>query len=120
MSGIIFAAAAGLMVLALIFPAPVLTQGKPADDMEILKTKIRGDKRLLVSKNMGMAESEGKAFWPVYEQYQKDLNASNQRIVRLIKSYAEFYQANTLNNKKIAKCRGIPIRKGATWISAKK
>lgn len=103
LGGILLAAAAGLIVLALVFPVPAWTQDKPADNMEILKTKIKGDKRLLVALNMELTESEGQAFWPIYEQYQKDLNASNQRIARLIKSYAEAYRAKTLSDEQAKK-----------------
>ena len=96
---ILLAGAAGLMVLAVVFSTPAWTQDKPADNMQALRDRIKGDKRLLVSKNMELTASEGKAFWPVYEQYQKDLTASNQRIARLIKSYAEAYQASTLTEE---------------------
>jgi hypothetical protein len=96
LGGSLLTVAAGMMVLTVVFTTPAWTQDKPADDMQILRDRIKGDKRLLVSKNMELTASEGKAFWPIYEQYQKDLTASNQRILRLIKSYAEAYRASTL------------------------
>ncbi|NNK85956.1 MAG: hypothetical protein HKO91_10455, partial [Desulfobacterales bacterium] len=42
-------------------------QDKPADNMEIVKEKIKSDKKLLVATNMQLSESEAKDFWPVYE-----------------------------------------------------
>ena len=52
---------------------------------------------------MELTESEAKAFWPVYDQYQKDLGAINQRIVKLIESYAGDYRANTMTDEKANK-----------------
>ncbi len=42
---------------------------------------------------MGMTEAEAKAFWPVYEAYQKDLAKINDRTIKLIDDYAESYGA---------------------------
>jgi len=50
-----------------------VAQDKPADNMEIVKEKIRTDKKLFVATNMQLTESEANAFWPVYEAYQAEL-----------------------------------------------
>ena len=89
-----------LMVVIAAFPVPALTQDKPADNMQILREKLKADKKLVVAANMDLTESEAKGFWPVYEQYQKDLDAINQRIGKLIESYAADYRANTLTDEK--------------------
>ena len=89
-----------LMVVIAAFPIPALTQDKSADNMQILREKLKADKKLVVAANMDLTESEAKGFWPVYEQYQKDLDAINQRIGKLIESYAADYRANTLTDEK--------------------
>ena len=91
------------MVAVATFPTPALTQDKPADNMQILREKVKADKKLLVAANMELTESEAKGFWPVYEQYQKDLVAINQRIIKLVESYAADYRANTLTDEKAKK-----------------
>ena len=80
--------------------SPVVSQDKPADNMQILRDKVKADKKLLVAANMELTESEAKSFWPVYEEYQKDLTSINQRIVKLIESYAADYRGNTLTDEK--------------------
>jgi hypothetical protein len=92
-----------LMVVIAAFPIPALTQDKPADNMQILREKIKADKKLLVAANMDLTESEAKGFWPVYEEYQKDLTAINRRIAKLIESYGADYRANTLTDEKAKK-----------------
>ena len=92
-----------LMAAVMAFPIPALTQDKPADNMQILREKIKADKKLLVATNMELTESEAKGFWPVYEDYQKDLATINQRIIKLIESYAADYRTNTLTDEKAKK-----------------
>jgi hypothetical protein len=101
--GILLTVGIGLIAFALAFPTPVWSQGQPANNMQILLDKIKADKKLLVAKNMDLTESEAKAFWPVYEQYQKDLTAINKRIGKLIDTYAADYRANTLTDEKAKK-----------------
>jgi hypothetical protein len=90
---VMVAALVGLGVLA-------AAQDKPADNMQILRDKIKADKKLLVATNMELTESEANGFWPVYEQYQQQLANFNQRIGKLIESYAEAYRTNTLTGEK--------------------
>jgi hypothetical protein len=91
------------MAAVMAFPTSALTQDKPADNMQILREKVKADKKLLIATNMELTESEAKGFWPVYEEYQKDLGAINQRIAKLIESYAADYRAKTLTDEKAKK-----------------
>ncbi len=81
------------MVMTALGAAPALAQDKPADNMQIVREKIRADKKLVVAETMGMTESEAKAFWPVFEAYQKDLAKIDDRAIKLIEDYAENYGA---------------------------
>jgi hypothetical protein len=76
---------------------------KPADNMEILREKIKADKKLVVATNMELTEKEAKGFWPIYDDYQKDLQKLNQRIKSLLDSYAADYRAKTLTDAKAQK-----------------
>jgi hypothetical protein len=78
-------------------------QEKPADNMQILRDKIKADKKLVIAMNMELTESEAKGFWPIYDQYQKDLQKINQRIVRLLESYADDFRAKSLTDDKAKK-----------------
>jgi hypothetical protein len=72
---------------------PVLAQDKPATTMQIMREKIKADKKLLVAVNMDLTEKETPAFWPVYESYQKDLGLLNGRMLAMIQDFAKNYQA---------------------------
>jgi len=98
-TGLVMVMVAALVGLAI----PAAAQQKPADNMQILMEKVKADKKLLVANNMALTESEAKGFWPVYEEYQKDLTAINQRIIKMIESYAADYRAKSLTDEKAKK-----------------
>ena len=80
-----------------------LAQDKPADNLQILRDKIKADKKLVVATNMELTESEAKGFWPIYEEYQKDLHRINQRIANVLESYAADFRSKTLTDDKAKK-----------------
>lgn len=75
----------------------------PASNMEILRDKIKADKKLVVAANLGLTEDEAKKFWPVYEAYQTELQGINKRLGEVIMSYAKDFNANTLDDAKAQK-----------------
>jgi len=84
------------MVLAITligFVGSVLAQDKPADNMDLVKEKIRTDKKLFIATNMQLTESEGKAFWPVYEAYQAELGKLREREIKLIEEFATNFES---------------------------
>ena len=78
---------------------PAFAQDKPSDtNMQILLDKVKADKKLVVAANMNLNDAEGKVFWPVYDAYQKDLQAINDRVAATILAYADAYNKNTLTD----------------------
>jgi hypothetical protein len=89
-----------IAVVMVCVVSPVLSQDKQADTMQILLDKVKADKKLLVAANMHLTESESKDFWPVYADYQRDLVALNQRMAKLIESYASVYMEENFTDDK--------------------
>jgi hypothetical protein len=87
----VFAMAAGLA-------APAMAQTAGTTNMEILRQKIKADKKLVVAENLKLTDAEGAAFWPVYDAYQKDLQAINQRMTAAILAYADAYNKGPVSN----------------------
>ena len=78
---------------------PALAQEAPADsNMQILLDKVKADKKLVVAANMDLSDAEAKAFWPIYDAYQKELQAINKRLTQTVLAYAAAYNKNTLTN----------------------
>ena len=84
-------------------PITAWPQDKPANNLEIVHEKLKADKKLIVSKYMELTESEAKTFWPVYEDYQKDLLKIYERLGALLKSYAADYRGKSLTDEKAKK-----------------
>jgi hypothetical protein len=89
-----------VFALVAFIAMPALAQDKPASNMEILREKIKADKKLVVAANMGLTEAEAPGFWPLYDAYQADLDKINTRLGQAIKEYAQAYRTDTLTNEK--------------------
>src|SRR6266581_9741853 len=75
-----------------------VAKDKPADNMQILRDKIKADKKLVVASNMELTESEAKGFWPIYDEYQKELQKINQRMAKVLESYADDNRRKSLTD----------------------
>jgi hypothetical protein len=85
--------------MAAALAAPAMAQTTATTNMDILRQKIKADKKLVVAENLKLTEAEGTAFWPVYDAYQKDLQQINQRLAAAIKAYAEAYNKGPVTNE---------------------
>ena len=100
--------AAGL-VLALTASQAIRAQNKPvsgdkpASNLAIIHDKLKADKKLTVSQYLELTESEAAKFWPVYDEYQADLQKSNERLRALLQSYAADYNNKSLTDEKAKK-----------------
>jgi hypothetical protein len=82
-----------VLIVALAFAGSFASaQEKPADNMQIVREKVRADKKLLIAENMQLTEAEAKAFWPVYDQYQDELFLLRVRTAKLIKDFSDAYE----------------------------
>ena len=88
-----------VMAVAALLALPAAAQQKPAPDtMQILREKLQADKKLLIAANMELSEKEAKTFWPIYDDYQKELHKLNDRIAMLLVTYAKQAQAGKLSD----------------------
>jgi hypothetical protein len=82
-----------VILLSIALSLPIIAQ---ADEVNELKKKLLFDKKkIIVMQNMEFTEDEGKFFWPVYNDFQKELFQVNERAAVLIIAYASVYQTMT-------------------------
>lgn len=88
---------ATLFALFISFHALAATaqQTKPADDAKTVRDELRAEKHRLVTENMQLTESEAAAFWPVYEAYQKEMDALGDRMNKLVENYGITHKVMT-------------------------
>ena len=88
------------ILLICLWVAPVFAQDLSPQSMEALREAAKSNKKALVALNLKLTETEDKAFWPIYESYQKDIDKVNDRLINLIKDYAKEYKAKSLTDEK--------------------
>jgi hypothetical protein len=88
-----------MFALVAALAAPAMAQSTATSNMEILRQKIKADKKLVVAQNLDLTDTEGTAFWPVYDAYQKDLQQINQRLTAAIQAYADAYNKGPVTNE---------------------
>lgn len=80
-----------ILGVTLALPALAGDDSAPASNMSILRDKVVADKKFVVADNMKLSEAEAKAFWPVYDAYQQDLRAIDERLGKAINDYSVAY-----------------------------
>ena len=83
-----------LLIVSLALPLAA-QQEKSADNMNVVREALRANKKALVADNMQLTESEAKAFWPVYEEYQTEMKVIGDRMVKLIENYGATHKVMT-------------------------
>ena len=78
--------------------ALALAQTPGTTDMDILRQKIKADKKLVVAENLKLTEAEGAKFWPVYDAYQKEIQQINERLKAVVLAYADAYNKGAVTD----------------------
>ena len=65
--------------------------------IDILKTDVKTQKSTIIRVNMNLNKAEGDKFWPVYENYERELDKINDERIEIIRYFARNY--NQLTNE---------------------
>ena len=87
-----------VVIGVLVGTGPAFAEPASDTNMQILKEKLKSDKKLLIASNMDLTDAEAKQFWPVYDAYQKDLEAINKQLGKTIQDYADAFNNGNLPN----------------------
>src|SRR5262245_42846132 len=82
-SMLLLAASLSLVVAAV----PVRAGEADEASLTILRDTLRSNKKALVDVNLALSDQEASSFWPVYDRYQKELGAVQDRLLRVIQDY---------------------------------
>src|SRR5262245_23264831 len=74
--------------LVLVLSAsPALAGAAGEADTAVLLDAIRANRKAMVAVNLNLTDEEAKKFWPAYDQYQQQMNAVQDRLVKVIEDY---------------------------------
>jgi hypothetical protein len=80
--------AAALLLLLSAPAACAETAGAAGEaDTEVLLEAIRANRKALIAVNLKLTDEEAKGFWPAYDRYQKEMNAVQERLVKVVEDY---------------------------------
>lgn len=68
-----------------------------AEDIKLLRKDVRAQKSQIMGAAMGLDEAQGKKFWPIYKDYDKQLTKLNDVRLGNIIEYAKTYDSMTEN-----------------------
>lgn len=87
-----------ILVLAVAVPATIaVAQDNPTleSDIQVLRSDLRAQKTQIVSDQLKLSDSEAKAFWPIYRDYDVELSKLGDERIAIIKEYAKDYDTIT-------------------------
>jgi hypothetical protein len=62
---------------------------RSSQDVDLLRQDIRSKKKQWIAANLKLTESEATRFWPIYDQYSRELVKINDSQYALIRGYAQ-------------------------------
>jgi len=86
--------ALALIVTALPLASQAQQSGVAADEQVVLK-QVLNDKRAVFANNLGLEDSESRAFWPIYDEYEGKAKKLDDRFLALLDNYANKYDSLT-------------------------
>jgi hypothetical protein len=77
------------VALLLLAALPVVASEADEASSEILLETLRSNRKAFVAANLSLSDEEAKAFWPVYDRYQQEMNAVGDRLLGVIDTYRQ-------------------------------
>lgn len=94
----------GLSLLVVLAAAAAGAGEADEASLEILRDTLRTNEKAFVAVNLALGDDEARAFWPVYDRYQQELGAVQDRLVRLLEEYtASFGKLGDEEAEKLAR-----------------
>ncbi|MGH7493972.1 MAG: hypothetical protein ACREOO_16465 [bacterium] len=84
-----------LLLLFVLATTAVHAQDNVASFIELLRSEVSTNKKAIVTAAMDFTDAQASVFWPIYRNYEFDLNKLGDARVAMIKDYAENYEKMT-------------------------
>src|SRR5207249_11704318 len=62
-------------------------------NLDNLRDTIRANRKALVAANLTLSNDEAGRFWPLYDKYQTELTAVQDRAVKIIEDYTASFKS---------------------------
>ena len=95
---------AALLLAVAVIASPLARAqdaGGGVTDLAALRTAVQADKKAFVASTLQLGDAEAKKFWPIYADFQRDLDAADRQrtralegVIALNKPMSELYARN--------------------------
>ena len=79
-------------VVGLVLLAATSRADQTTTEMDAVRDAIRANRKAVVTANLNLTDEEATKFWPLYEEYLKELNALQDRLAKVVEQYAKQYE----------------------------
>ena len=86
-TALLLAVSASLIAL----PARHTMAQTATDEIEVLRSLLKVDRKVVIAEAMQLTEAESAAFWPRYREYRAEMDKIGDGIVKLVLEYADAY-----------------------------
>lgn len=86
-TAVLVVAAASLLAL----PAQRAVAQNVTDEIEVLRSVVKTDRKVVVAEAMQLTDAESSVFWPLYRAYRADMDKLGDAVVKLTLEYADAY-----------------------------
>ncbi len=106
-----------LGTLVMFFASMAMSQ--TADDyIEIIRSVLKTEKKVIIAEVMQLTEAEAEVFWPLYNEYNTKIYEIGNREVKIIKDYGKNFE--NLTNEKADELITAYMKVEADYLKLKK
>ncbi len=87
--------------------------------LELLKSDIKTQKKLIIAEVMELSEQEASLFWPLYNEFEFELSKLQDAQFAVIKDYADNFESLTDAKAKELWLKAVKIREQKQKINKK-
>lgn len=84
-----------IILAALGFYTTVRAEDRAHDTLAAATEQLKKNRKQVVSENLRLTEQEARMFWPVYEEYERDLFLIGEKRRLVIAKFGENYESMT-------------------------
>jgi hypothetical protein len=121
MRKLVFRRFAGALLAGALVALPGIAAAADSleSEIELLRSDIRTGKIDLVKNTLNVQGAKADAFWPVYREYQGELDKIGDKRLALIKDYAAHYDSMTDDKAKALANQALDLQSQRTSLLKK-
>lgn len=70
--------------------SPLMAQNR-TDEIEMVRSSLKADRKVVIAEEMHLTDQESNAFWPIYRKYRTEMDRVADGRVELALEYADLY-----------------------------